>query len=63
MQYFRLLAHGRRRQSLDDMAVVDDVDAIGETHGRGDILLDDEDCLACGVKAKRASKWQRGRAR
>src|SRR5579883_2703039 len=46
MEDFGLLAQRLRRHLFDDMAVVDDVDAVGEAHGGRGVLLDDEDRLA-----------------
>src|SRR5579883_1639134 len=46
VQHLGAAARGLRRHLLDDMAVVDDVDARGEAHRRGDVLLDDDDRLA-----------------
>ncbi len=46
MQDLRPVTRRLRRQLFDHMAVVNDVNAIGETHRGGDILLDDHDRLA-----------------
>ena len=46
VQHFGLLAHGRGAERFHDVAVVDDVDAIGERHGGGDVLLHHQDGLA-----------------
>ena len=45
MQKPRLGAHRLGRHQFDDMAVIDDVNAIGERHRGRDILLHDHDSL------------------
>jgi hypothetical protein len=46
VQHLGAFAHRLAVERLDDMAVVDDVDAVGKTHGGGNILLDHHDGLA-----------------
>ena len=45
-QQVGLVAHRLGRQRLDDMAVVDDINAVGKRQRRRDILLYDQDGLA-----------------
>src|SRR6185312_3056359 len=37
-----LLVHGGGGQILDNVPVIENVDAVGERHRRGDVLLDDQ---------------------
>src|SRR5215471_11679661 len=46
MQHLGLRAHHRRGQLFDHVAVVEHVDAVGEAHGGGDVLLDHQDGLS-----------------
>src|SRR5579872_2048961 len=46
MQDVGLVAHRLGAEALDDVAVVDDVDAVGEAEGGGKVLLDEHDRLA-----------------
>jgi len=39
VQHFRLFPHLPHIEALDDVAVVDDIDAVGQCHGGGDVLL------------------------
>jgi hypothetical protein len=53
VQHFGLLAHGLGTERLDDVAVVDDGDAVGESHCGGNVLLHDQNGLA-GLRQRAA---------